>query len=79
MNEIKDTHWFPKKKYGVGWGLPNTWQGWAVLLAYIFLSIIGPSIFSFSTLQIPMFLLYFTVLTVAFFMVVWKKGEKIDT
>lgn len=23
--------WFPAKRYGWGWGLPVTWQGWVVL------------------------------------------------
>ena len=27
--------WFPVKRYGYGWGLPNVWQGWAVLGAWI--------------------------------------------
>jgi hypothetical protein len=27
--------WFRAKKYGWGWGLPLTWQGWLVLLGYI--------------------------------------------
>jgi hypothetical protein len=26
--------WFGTKKYGWGWGLPKTWQGWAVLIIY---------------------------------------------
>jgi hypothetical protein len=26
-------YWFPAKRYGWGWGLPVTWQGWAVLAA----------------------------------------------
>ena len=26
--------WFPAKKYGWGWGLPLTWQGWVVLALY---------------------------------------------
>jgi hypothetical protein len=31
----KDTrYWFPAKRYGWGWGLPATWEGWLVLLAY---------------------------------------------
>jgi len=34
--ENKDT-WFPAMKYGVGWGLPITWQGWAVFSSYIVL------------------------------------------
>lgn len=78
MNELKNNPWFPKKKYGVGWGLPITWQGWVILLMYILLSILGPSFFSTSSLQIPIFLLYFAILTLIFIFIVWKNGEKID-
>jgi hypothetical protein len=28
-------YWFRAKRYGWGWGLPLTWQGWVVLIAYI--------------------------------------------
>ena len=28
-------YWFRAKRYGWGWGLPLTWEGWAVLAAYI--------------------------------------------
>jgi hypothetical protein len=28
-------YWFPAKRYGWGWGLPCTWQGWLVLAAYL--------------------------------------------
>lgn len=27
--------WFAPKRYGYGAGLPISWQGWAVMLAYI--------------------------------------------
>jgi len=27
-------YWFPAKRYGWGWGVPTTWQGWVVLLGY---------------------------------------------
>ena len=30
MNE-PEKYWFPAKRYGWGWGLPSTWQGWIVL------------------------------------------------
>ena len=33
-------YWFTAKKYGYGWGLPTTWQGWAVLLIYTLFLII---------------------------------------
>jgi|GEM_PF-227230 len=26
--------WFSPKKFGYGWGLPSTWQGWVVLVFY---------------------------------------------
>lgn len=28
-------YWFPAKRYGYGWGIPSTWQGWLVLAAYL--------------------------------------------
>lgn len=28
-------YWFPAKRFGWGWGLPATWQGWVVLVGYI--------------------------------------------
>ncbi|HAS8418028.1 TPA: hypothetical protein I7738_07830 [Vibrio vulnificus] len=28
------TVWFPKRRYGWGWGVPTTWQGWMVLGSY---------------------------------------------
>lgn len=34
MNATKK-YWFPAKKYGWGWGLPTTWQGWFVFVAYL--------------------------------------------
>jgi hypothetical protein len=27
--------WFPAKKYGWGWGPPNCWQGWLLLLSWL--------------------------------------------
>ena len=27
-------YWFPVRRYGWGWGLPTSWQGWLVLAAY---------------------------------------------
>ena len=28
-------YWFPAKRYGWGWGLPSTWEGWVVLGVYV--------------------------------------------
>jgi uncharacterized membrane protein YhaH (DUF805 family) len=31
----ENRYWFPAKRYGWGWGPPNCWQGWAVLLVWL--------------------------------------------
>lgn len=28
-------YWFPAKRYGWGWGVPQTWQGCLVLISYL--------------------------------------------
>jgi hypothetical protein len=35
MSKNEKEIWFPAMQYGIGWGLPVTWQGWVVLLIYI--------------------------------------------
>lgn len=39
MNDSR--YWFPAKRYGWGWGLPITWQGWVVLALYFVLLALG--------------------------------------
>ena len=39
MDEQK--YWFRAKRYGWGWGLPITWQGWAVLVLWFAALILG--------------------------------------
>ena len=34
-------YWFPARRYGWGWGLPATWQGWLVLAGYVLLALVG--------------------------------------
>jgi len=34
-------YWFRAKRYGWGWGLPLTWQGWTSLVAYAVLLGLG--------------------------------------
>lgn len=31
---IERKYWFPAKRYGWGWGLPVSWQGWICLAIY---------------------------------------------
>ncbi len=54
----KKNYWFPAKKYGFGWGMPITWQGWIVFIAYIIAVLV-------SSLLLPARpLLYTTVVTI---------------
>ena len=56
MQESK-VFWFPAKKYGWGWGLPITWQGWVVLLVFLVLLVTGAMVFS-PAKERTMFILY---------------------
>jgi len=70
--------WFPAKKYGVGWGLPISWQGWVVSLSYILLTIIGSIYLAHSDKDIIWLIPYILVLTILFLFICWKKGEKLE-
>lgn len=67
-------HWFPAKRYGWGWGLPVTWQGWAVLVAF-FVLLAGGAIFLLPSPHPAMFVAYSAVLSAVLIAVCWVKGE----
>jgi hypothetical protein len=69
-------YWFPAKRYGWGWGLPITWQGWAVFVVFFALLIAGIFLFppargTFS------FLVYTMLVSVAFGVICYAKGEPV--
>jgi hypothetical protein len=67
-------YWFPAKRYGWGWGVPNTWQGWVVLLVYAAALMAGAAVFP--PKQDPVaFSLHVGALSVALIGVCWLKGE----
>ena len=70
--------WFPAMKYGVGWGLPVTWQGWAVFSAYILLMVAGSIFLTRAPGRMAFFPFYVILLTGLLIYVCWKKGEKPD-
>jgi len=78
MGNKKDQIWFPAKKYGVGWGLPITWQGWVVLLLYIGFSFIGIKILMPYPAWPMIYVFYVMLLTVIFIFIAWKKGEPLE-
>jgi len=67
-------YWFPAKRYGWGWGLPVTWQGWAVLVGFIVLLGVGPWIFPPKEDR-SSFYLYVAGLIAVLLVVCYAKGE----
>ena len=73
--------WFKAKKYGWGWGLPATWQGWLVFLGYI-VFIILESIYNARNYPhslhkfLMLFLLQLLIATIIFAIIVILTGEK---
>ena len=36
-----EEYWFEQKRYGYGAGLPIAWQGWALLVGYVAVVLLG--------------------------------------
>jgi drug/metabolite transporter (DMT)-like permease len=67
-------YWFPAKRYGWGWGLPSSWQGWVALAAFIGLLTAGLLLFPPKTNLGP-FVAYVLLLVALLFGICWLKGE----
>jgi hypothetical protein len=73
MTDQDQTYWFRAKRYGWGWGLPLTWQGWTVFVVWL-------ATFIVATLYLlPRRRLEHLILTLAMILVLvgicYKKGE----
>ena len=67
-------YWFPAKRYGLGWGLPLTWQGWLTFAIFLGLIVVGA--FLFPPRHAPIaYIIYVVVLTLLLTAVCWLKGE----
>lgn len=66
--------WFPAKRYGWGWGIPNSWQGWVVLAAFTGLLVLGSFMFP-PRAHMSAYLGYVAVLCGLLIGVCWLKGE----
>ena len=67
-----DAYWFEAKRYGIGWTLPVTWQGWSTVLVYFVLLAGGLWMLSGTQYRLP-YIVAITALLIA--IIVWK-GEK---
>ena len=66
---------FPAKRYDWGWGLPITWQGWLVFVAYFLLLVVGAFLVPPRKTLVG-YLTYVAVLSAALIGVCWLKGEQ---
>jgi hypothetical protein len=64
----QDRPWFAPKVYGIGSGLPITWEGWAVLVAYIGLLCADLSVY-----EGPAKIAGAVILTLSFVSICWAK------
>ena len=67
-------YWFPAKRYGWGWGLPVTWQGWLVLAAFVALVVGGVFVFP-PRKELAAYLIYVAALSLVLVGVCWFTGE----
>lgn len=71
---IEPTYWFRAKRYGWGWGLPRTWQGWLVLAAFLALVVAGKFLI-LPRKAMAAYVVYLGVLSALLLGVCWLKGE----
>lgn len=67
-------YWFPAKRYGWGWGLPATWQGW-VVMALFAIAILAGALLLLPPYGPFVFVAYAAVVCVVLVAVCWLKGE----
>jgi hypothetical protein len=67
-------YWFRAKDYGWGWGLPLTWQGWVVFVAFFLLMAVGALVL-LPKYGPPIFFPYIILLVGVLISVCWLTGE----
>jgi len=76
MAASSDTqYWFPARRYGWGWGLPNNWQGWVAYLTYVALLIAGVVLLDPRQNKVG-FMAYIVAISVLLLAICWVKGER---
>ena len=67
-------YWFPAKRYGWGWGLPRTWQGWVVIISFALLVVSAKFLFP-SMHDLAARIVYLVAITLGLIAICWLKGE----
>lgn len=68
--------WFPAKRYGWGWGFPNTWQGGVVVVTWL-IGVLAGTLALLRTTWTAVLLIPFLAVMVGLLLVIcWIKGER---
>jgi uncharacterized membrane protein YhaH (DUF805 family) len=75
MNEHdpKPRYWFYAKRYGWGWGLPATWEGWTVAIIWV-MTIVGLGSW-IATRSMVGYFVFIAVMVTVIVGVCYAKGE----
>jgi hypothetical protein len=73
MNAEQPKYWFHAKRYGWGWGLPATWQGWVVFAIWMSTVLVVSPLLAARSLAF--FYLFLAGMTSAMLAVCYIKGE----
>ena len=71
---VEKRYWFRAKRYGWGWGLPLTWEGWATLVGFVLLVALGSVVYPPDE-RIGLYLAWVAIVAIALIAVCWFKGE----
>jgi hypothetical protein len=71
-----ELYWFRRKRFGLGWGLPCSWQGWVFFI--IWLAAVAFAILHFMPQSPLMFTAALSLLTVILVAVCYIKGEPLS-
>ena len=71
---MRARYWFPAKRYGWGWGLPLTWEGWAVMAVFVVLIVAAGLAFPPGR-ALAAYIASVVALAALFVAVCWLKGE----
>jgi len=75
-NNIRKTYWFPAKRFGWGWGLPVTWQGWLVFILFL-LAVLAAAITIRPEENVVSRVLIIMGLSALYILTCWLKGEPV--
>ena len=71
MGAEEPRHWFPAKRFGWGWGLPRTWEGWLVTAVYGVVVVAAAALLRPGAMAVVVL-----VASAALIAVCWVKGER---